>query len=317
VSASDCPRPGKCDQGITANYLGMPIKSAFCASRSEGDTCQPLCESHMCIPRPNFGAHDKYAKLCATLRRETCGVPGAEGGDTWFSHRCIWAGEFELAGPTFTCTESVWALTDPGKCKIGDDGKVGLDVGPTCEALKSSQCLQHATACPSNVSSTCAGAVMNIATECKFPCISIMSGGAENLDTCAHCIYESFGVTSIEDFILHVEGDNGNAAAEPYGPPGRLGHNATAIQQCCGCLPTLFQKIMGMGPAKLEEVLLQPCLPHSPLEDDDLNMDDDEIRQGGWSSVLLATAGSVPAQVLDYLRQTWTLLSNAVEAVEL
>ena len=37
---------------------------------------------------------------------------------------------------------------------------------------------------------------------------------------------------------------------------------------------------MRLGLPTLEQVMYQPCASHDPLEDDDLNMDDDEIDQG-------------------------------------
>jgi hypothetical protein len=70
-----------------------------------------------------------------------------------------------------------------------------------------------------------------------------------------------------------------------FGPAGYLNgpvgdHNSTDIEACCGYLPPLFESMMRLGLPTLEQVMYQPCASHDPLEDDDLNMDDDAIDQG-------------------------------------
>lgn len=82
-------------------------------------------------------------------------------------------------------------------------------------------------------------------------------------------------------------------------------------------------EVMELAPALLEEVLLQPCAQHSPLEDDDMNMDDDEVHvlSNGWgrpSADADAEVGWLPdVGVWGCLKHAWTLVCSIVDSVEL
>ena len=65
-----------------------------------------------------------------------------------------------------------------------------------------------------------------------------------------------------------------------------------------------------MNPTTLQQVLEFPCARHDPLEDDDLDMEDDEIEQGGQ---LVSTTSVVWSKLDD----VWTSLCTLVASIEL
>eukprot|EP00729_Bicosta_minor_P001423 gene1423-15845_t len=274
VRESDCPRTGDCDQAIVKNYLGMPIGDAFCPSRAQGAVCKPSCERNMCVPRPSFEGRDKYAALCAELKKkEECGARKVAGAPHEWSHRCIWAEPSLGEDPSFVCNGGNWELTNPGSCPIGAGESSGI-VGPACRALASSQCIEEAN-CTTAAQGQCSTAVEMVAKKCKFPCIAVESGSKANMEKCARCVYNAFASNKTT-----VSNSHGNAAARNTRHSGLGSANVTNLQTCCGCLPELFSSLPGgfIPTDVLPTVMQSPCLMHDPLEDDDLNMDDDEVQ---------------------------------------
>lgn len=114
-----------------------------------------------------------------------------------------------------------------------------------------------------------------VAKKCKFPCIAVESGSKANMEKCARCVYNAFASNKTT-----ISNSHGNAAARNTRHSGLGSANVTNLQTCCGCLPELFSSLPGgfIPTDVLPTVMQSPCLMHDPLEDDDLNMDDDEVQ---------------------------------------
>ena len=228
----------------------------------------------MCVPRPSFEGRDKYAALCAELKKkEECGARKVAGAPHEWSHRCIWAEPSLGEDPSCVCNGGNWELTNPGSCPIGAGESSGI-VGPACRALASSQCIEEAN-CTTAAQGQCSTAVEMVAKKCKFPCIAVESGSKANMEMCARCVYNAFASNKTT-----VSNSHGNAAARNTRHSGLGSANVTNLQTCCGCLPELFSSLPGgfIPTDVLPTVMQSPCLMHDPLEDDDLNMDDDEVQ---------------------------------------
>ena len=225
------------------------------------------------MPRPSFEGRDKYAALCAELKKkEECGARKVLGSPHEWSHRCIWAEPAVSEDPSFVCNGGNWELTNPGSCPIGNGETSGV-VGPACRALVSSQCIEEAD-CTTAVQGQCSPVVEMVAKKCKFPCIAIESGSKANMEKCARCVYNVFSSNKTT-----VSYNHGNGVGRNKGSFGLASANVTNLQTCCGCLPALFSKLAGgfIPTDVLPTVMRSPCPMHDPLQDDDLNMDDDEV----------------------------------------